>query len=167
MQTEIPYMLYLNFIEPIEEDNILGILEAAGLIKDNEELIDPDFKTIKFHFQSDSNKRMTLNVVTNPLKKNCENINIAISMDTSIDTIKEVFAFISNFKESNVILIDQEVKNELFKKNLSSFTTEQQTLNIPNSWINKTEEQANLSLSFEDFHNNPLQLTKRDKLLHK
>ena len=149
----------------MEENVLLAIMETARLMKISEELIDPDFEHIKFHFKSDSNKQIILNVIINPEKKYCKNINIALSLESNLDTLKELFSFIKMLGERNVILVDQEIKNELFKQNLNSFTTKQQTLDIPNSWIHETESQATISLDFDDFCSNSIKLAKRDRLL--
>lgn len=167
MHPEIPYMLYLNFVRPVDQKILFDILTSANLLNIGDQPIDDEFKNVIFHFKSDTTKRTMLYVGVDTKNKCCENINIAFGQGTDLNTIKKTFELLNKLDTDNIILIDQEIKNELYAKAHESFLTKQNTSIIPDCWIKESERQATLTLSFEDFYINSFKLANRDELLGK
>lgn len=162
MTDEIPYALYLKFKEPADAAILSSVFEFIGLGFLGEDNIDGLFKVQHYHFKTDTSKKILLHVeVENNLS---ERINISIYSGASIENIKELFSFFNdNFEEDQVMLIDQQIKNELFLKEPLPLKEDDETEAYDNR-VTGIEERAILSFSFDDFYANDLNVTKRAQL---
>ena len=167
METDIPYMLYLSFKKMTYVKTLFDFMGFFNLINIGEEPIDAEEKIVKFHFKNDVERRVVFYVMVDIDSNMCENINIAISIDTPLNIIKELFSFLERLGSDNFTLIDQEIKNQLFFRDHEKFLTPQQTTVIPTSWTDETERLATISVNFDDFYKNSVNLTRRDILLRK
>ena len=165
MTAEIPYTLYLKFFKPAESVSLIISLESLGLICLGEEKIDDEFSIVHYHFKSDEAKTVVLHV---EIENNCsERINISMYNGADHTIIKELFSFLENFDADKTALIDQQVKNTLYLKDMNSFESTAEGTVIPEAWISSTERAATLPVSFDDFYNNTAEIAKRDFLLNK
>jgi hypothetical protein len=162
---DLPYLLNLNFTEPAHVDPLIGLFAAQGLICLGEEQIDAEFSIIHFHFKNDPEKYTVLHMEIEG--DNCERINISISYGTHLNIIKELFSFLNTFDSSKITLVDQQIKTALYLKDVSTFASNAESTSISEEWLNSTEKQAVLTLSFSDFYNNATGLVKREELLGK
>ena len=167
METEIPYMLYLSFKKMADVKTLFDFMESFHFIEIGREQISDEEKIIKFHLKSDISKKLISYVIIESEISQCENINIAISMDTPLIIIKELFSFLEKLGSDSFTLIDQEIKNQLFFRDHEKFLTPQQTTVVPTSWTDETERLATISVNFDDFYKNNVKLTRRDELLRK
>lgn len=165
MTTEIPYTLYLKFFKPTESVSLIIALESLGLICLGEEKIDEEFSIVHYHFKNDEAKKIVLHV---EIEDHCsERINVSMYNGAGPDIIKELFSFFENFDQDKTALIDQQIKNALYLKDMDTFANTAEGRDIPEAWIRSTEKAATLTLSFDDFYNNNTNIAKRDFLLNK
>ena len=167
METEIPYMLYLRFKKMADVKTLLNFLESFHFKEIGREQINEEEKIIKFHLKNDHSKKLISYIIVESKINQCEDINIAISMDTPLNIIKEQFSLLESLGSDNFTLIDQEIKNQSFIRDHEKLKTPQQTAIVPSSWTDQTEKLASISVNFEDFYNNSLKLKRRDILLRK
>ena len=167
METEIPYMLDLRFKKMADVKTLLNFLESFHFMEIGREQINDEEEIIKFHLKNDLSKKLISYVMVESEINQCENINIAISMDTPLNILKEQFLFLERLGSDNFTLIDQEIKNQLFIRDHEKFLTPQQTTIIPSSWTDETERLAIISVNFDDFYKDAVKLTRRDILLQK
>jgi len=163
MNAEIPYALYLKFKEPADALILSNVFEFLGLGFLGEDDIDGLFKVQHYHFKTDPSQKILLHVETE--NNTCERINISVYTGASLESIKNLFNFFNaNFEEEQVVLIDQQVKNELFLKERSPLTQNNEAGEEHENQLTGMEQKATLSFSFDDFYNNPLKLQQRDQL---
>lgn len=155
-------MLYLTFDKPVDDKVLFDLMTENNLIKVATTPIDNEFENQIFQFKTDNFNKVLLYVGHNTKDDSCENINIALSYNNDLNKLKDLFVFLNKLDKDNIILIDQEIKNELYLKDI---ILGNQTLS--DKWSNEQNKQAIISLSFDDFCKNNFKLANRDKLLSK
>lgn len=155
-------MLYLTFGRPVDDKTLFDVVTKNNLIKIADEPIDNESKFQIFQFKTDNTKKILFYVDINTKDHSCENINIALSYNNDLDILKELFIFLGKLDKDNLILIDQEIKNELYLKDIISGGKV-----VTTQWTDEQHRRAIISPSFADFYKNSFKLVNRDKLLGK
>lgn len=153
-------MLYLTFDRPVDHKALFDVMTKSNLTKIADEPIDNESEQQIFQFKTDISKKVLLYVDINTKDHSCESINIALSYNNDLDILKELFTFLSKLDKDNLILIDQEIKNELYRKDIIS-----SNIVVTTQWADEQHRRAIISPSFADFYKNSFKLANRDKLL--
>ncbi len=155
-------MLYLTFDRPVDDKALFDVMTKSNLAKITNEPIDNESEHQIFQFKTDNTKKILFYLDINANDHSCENINIALSYNNDLALLKELFIFLGKLGKDNLILIDQEIKNELYLKDIISGGKI-----VTTQWTDEQHRRAIISPSFADFYKNSFKLVNRDKLLGK